>query len=86
MGIGRNNHSILWFQDAEVYREEKEMKLTRAQELRLIDIGFRKVLEMLESPVIRKAVRKKKNGKKWSEKRKKAFAKTMKQKWAAQKS
>ena len=62
------------------------MKLTRAQELQLIDIGFKKVLEMLESPVVRKVVHKKKTGKKWSEKRKRAFAKTMKQKWAANKS
>jgi hypothetical protein len=63
MGIGRNNHSLLWFQEAEVYREEIGMKLTRAQELKLIDIGFKKVLEMLESPIVRKAVRKKKSGK-----------------------
>lgn len=73
------------------------MKLTRKQELALIDMGFTQLLRILEggsgntmhnlrprTSQFRKHVpwNKGKHGRKWTAERRKKFSETMKKKWA----
>lgn len=58
------------------------LKLSRKQELQLIDLGIEKVLEKMFPPKsTNKPKIEKKSGKKWSAERRKKFSQAMKKKW-----
>lgn len=57
------------------------MKLTRKQELALIELGFQKILESLTTTKTAKT-----KGRKWSTAQREKFQKSMKKKWTSRKS
>lgn len=66
------------------------MKLTRRQELSLINLGFEKLLESLETSrkprTTKKAAwNKGKKGRKWTDAQREKFRTTMRNKWAKRK-
>jgi hypothetical protein len=65
------------------------MKLTREQELKLIELGFKQLLAGLHTanghPKIVPWNKGKKTGRKWTAKQRAKFVKTMKSKWTARK-
>jgi hypothetical protein len=63
------------------------MKLTRQQELSLIDLGLKSLLDGLDAPKVREPYKKRpwNKGKKigrWTTERRRKFSETMKKKWA----
>lgn len=63
------------------------MKLTKSQEQQLVQLGFQKLMEMVNPPSKKPRVKTRKSKKyAWSEARKRKFSKAMRAKWKKLKS
>jgi hypothetical protein len=83
MGNGRSYHPIFQDADTEIHSKEREMKLTRAQELALIEFGMAQLLNQLTGGggTDTKKAQPRKKKRKWSKQQRMRFAKTMAAVW-----